>query len=459
MNIRNYTMIFIITYLKNKIHLKKNINFNKSLLVILLSAVMIFGCTKPEDIGQEIVALPGEELDVSFTDTVTVVSYSYLHDSLASSGLSKHFLGSVFDPIFGTTAASIYTQVRLSNNDLDFGTNAVCDSIVFGFDYAGFYGDTAATQHLKIYQLDESLSIDSLYYSNKEHSIIQPALFEGDIIFNFKDSIAVTGGKLKPHLRIKLDNSLGEDIVSKSGQSELSNNEEFLKYIKGFYITADQINNGGGMAMIDLMSGYSRITLYYHNDEDTTFEYFVINENCSRYSYLNHFDYQGSDPDFYNQVVLKNTSLGMQTFYMQPTAGVRTYIDFPYLKNLIKDNQVAVQKAELILSIDGGSDTANYTPPLTLTLAGISDEGVSMKLTDFLEGPSFFGGVYDRDNNQYIFNLTRTIQEVLLDKSEWNGYRLIVNGEAVSANRAIFNGNSVNTNKTRLRIYFTDVNP
>ncbi len=449
----------MITYLKNKLHLKKNITFNKSLLIIILSAVMVFSCTKPEDIGQDIVAIPGEGVLLNFTDTITITTHSFIVDSIPTKYVSPQLLGSVYDPIFGTTAAGIYTQTRLANNNLDFGNNAVCDSIVFSLDYVGFYGDTAATQHIKVYQLDESMNVDSGYYSNRSLSLIQPPLFDDDVVFNLKDSVQLVGGKVKPHLRLRLPNSFGEMIISKSGQSELSNNEEFLKFIKGYYIIADQKLSGGGIASVRLNSNYSRVTLYYHNDKDTTFEYFVINENCAKFSYFNHFDYQNADPDFYNQVVLKDSTMDNQIFYIQPTAGVRTELNFPYIKELNKEHPAAVQKAEIILNIADVSDTAAYPVPPSISIVGINDKGENMFITDSYEGSTYYGGRYDANNNQYIFNITRTIQEMLLGTSYWHGFRIIINGEAISSKRAIFVGNKAAVNNTRLRVYFADVNP
>jgi len=449
----------MITYLKNKILLKKYFNLNTSLLIIILSAVMVFSCTKPEELGQEIVAIPGEHVLLNFTDTITVTTHSYIVDSISTKNVSPQLLGSAFDDVFGTTAAGIYTQARLSNNDLDFGNNPVCDSIVFSLDFVGFYGDTAATQHIKIYQLDESMNVDSGYYSNRSLALMQPPIFDKDLVFNLKDSIPYTEGKVKPHLRMRLDDSFGDMIISKSGQSELSNNEEFLKFIKGFYIIADEKLNGGGIASVYLNSNYSKVTLFYHNDEDTTYEHFVINKNCAKYEYFDHFNYTNSDPDFYNQVVLKDNTLDNQIFYLQATAGVRTEINFPYITELNKEHPAAIQKAEIIFNISDISDTANYSAPLSISIVGINDKGNNAFITDSYEGDTYYGGKYDPINNQYIFNITRTIQEMLLGTSKWHGYRIIINGEAVLGKRVIFNGNKSNVKNTRLRVYFADVNP
>lgn len=451
---------FMMNYLKPSLQLKQNIFF-KELLMIILSAVMVYGCTKPDDIGQDVVALPGEQLNVHFTDTVTINTHSFIIDSVPTTSTSSQIFGSVLDPYFGSTVASIYTQLRLANNDLDFGTNPVCDSIVLGIDYTGFYGDTAAIQHIKVFRLDEDMYLDTAYYSNNTITPQTSPIYDQDIVFDLTDSVELWGGKTKPHMRLALDKSFGDEIVALSGQTELSNNEEFLQYLKGLYITLDkQAANGGGFAYVDLLSNYSRLTLYYHNDdEDSLYEYFLINQNCAYFNNFNHFGYQDAAPEVQNQIVNKDTTLGMQELYLQSMAGVRTYMDFPFIDNLKANNQLAIHKAELLVNISDKSDTLTYPAPTKISVVGIDSEGRNIFLTDYLEGTGFYGGVYKEDNNQYVFNITHTIQEMLIGTSELYGLRIIIAGESVIGNRLILNGNKAAANNTRLRLYYTDVIP
>ena len=132
-------MNFMMNYLNLRLQLKYR-TVIKGLLVMVLSAAVFSGCNKPEDIGLGVVALPGEQLNVNFTDTVTINTYSIIIDSVPTKSASNQMLGAIFDPVFGSSAAGIYTQVRLLNNDLDFGTNAVCDSIIFGLEYIDHKG-------------------------------------------------------------------------------------------------------------------------------------------------------------------------------------------------------------------------------------------------------------------------------------------------------------------------------
>ncbi len=446
-------------YLKLKSPLKYKTIF-KTLLILFISAVVFIGCKKPEDIGQKVVALPGEKLNVHFTDTVSIISHSFLQDSIQTKSASEQLLGGIFDPVFGSTSAGIYTQFRLDENNLDFGSNPKLDSIVLGFDYAGFYGDTSAVQHIKVYRLEGDMSVDSVYFSNSSVQTAVNPIFDKDVVFDLKDSVVLVGGKVRPHLRLRLDPSFGDDILSKSGQVELSNNESFLKFMKGLYVVAGKKDNGGGLAYMDLNSIFSQLTLYYHNDDkDSLFKHFVINRNCAFFSTFNHFNYQNASTEFKNQVILKDSSLGDNVFYLQPTGGVRTYLNFPYLKNFISQHQIAIQQANLIVNIDPSSDTTAYPAPKRISVVGINEKGQNIFLTDYYEGGAYYGGQYEPSKNQYVFNITHSIQELLLGTSKVVGFRLIISGEAVLGNRAILQGNKAGSRNTRLRLYYTDVIP
>jgi hypothetical protein len=451
-------MIFMMIYLKTRNALNKLSIFKIFLFSVFITFIAT-ACQKPEDLGDDVVVLPGEKLNVAFTDTVTVQAHSYMVDSIATKSVSVQLLGGIYNPVFGSTATGLFTQVRLANNDLDFGANPVCDSIIFGLDYASFYGDTNAIQHITIYELDEDMYTDSAYYSNQKLAVKSTPLFDEDLVFKPSDSIQLVGGKVKPHLRMRLPNSFGDYILSKSSQTELSNNEEFLKFIKGFFVMASEKTSGGGLAYVNLLGNYSRMTLYYHNDEDTTYEHFLINTNCAYYSYFDHFDYYNASAEFRNQVIQKDSSLGNQVLYLQPLSGVRVKIRFPYLKQLIHLNPLAIQQADIIFNVSGLLDTADYPTPAYFSLVGVTDEGNQVYLTDYSEGSSYFGGYYDASKNQYVFTITHTIQEMLLGTNNIKELDLIVSGEAVQAKGAVLNGSGAGlSNRTRLKLYYTDVN-
>ena len=76
-------------------------------------------------------------LSILQTDTVTLVVSTVREDSLRSDELSLSLLGNYIDPEIGQTRAGFYSQVRLSSPDIDFGTNAVADSLTLSLVHTG----------------------------------------------------------------------------------------------------------------------------------------------------------------------------------------------------------------------------------------------------------------------------------------------------------------------------------
>ena len=423
---------------------------------MVLSALIFSSCTKKDDIGKEIVELPGDVLGVGFTDTASIVTYSEFVDSFATSELGSNMMGSYYDDVFGTTTTGFYTQIRMASNDLEFGNNAVCDSVVLTLEYAYIYGeDTLTPQTIKVYEMDEDIFQDSNYYSNSSFAVKSPEIGNKSIVFNMRDSMYEGENKVHAHIRLPLDNAFGDKILAKSGQPELSDNESFLKFIKGLYVVAEKKNSGGTIVGIKLLSSFSRVAIFYHNDEDTLISNFVINENTARVQAYDHDSYQNASATFLNQVSNKDTSLGQQNVYLQPMAGVKTYIKFPFLLDYVKDGPIALNKAELVLNPDVLFDDREGPPP-ELALVKKNIEGKLEFLIDESEGAFFFGGTYDKDKNMYYFTITRHLQSIMDGDEVDYGLYLLIKGSGVSPKRVVFGGPKA-TNGMRLRLFYTEV--
>jgi len=426
---------------------------------MVLSALVFSSCTKKDEIGKEIVELPGDKLGVGFVDTVTIRAYSQRVDSFATTQLKYNMLGSYYDDVMGTTTAGFYTQIRMPSNDLEFGNNVVCDSVVLTLEYAYLYGEDTLDPHvIKIYELDEDMYQDTAYYSNKVFAVKTPEIGNNPhVIFNTRDSLYEGKNKVHAHLRLKIDNSFGEKILDKSGSSELSTNDNFTKFIKGLYVVAEKRNTGGSLVGIQLLSAFSRMAIFYHNDKDTLIANFIINENTSRVQNFDHDNYINASGAFVSQVINKDTTLGKQNVYLQPMAGVKTFIKFPYLKDYTKNGPIALNKAELLLNVDGMFEDYNGAPP-KIALVKKTDDGKLAYPIDRIEGEVYYGGQYDENKKMYFFTLTRHLQSILNGDEEDYGMYLLIEGSGISPKRVVFGGpNNPLGSKMRLRMYYTKV--
>jgi len=426
--------------------------------MLLLSALnFIPGCKKPDNLGEDIIVLEDDKLNILFTDTLTVTAYSVLEDSVSTSKLKYNLLGSHYDPVFGTTTASFYTQLRLSENNVNFGTNPVCDSVILTLRYTGFYGDTSAQQTIRAYEVDETMYPDSTYYSNDSLNLVPVEIGVQNVVFRPEDTIYYNNLPVESHLRFYLNKSFGEKIIAKSGQTELSDNENFQKFIKGIFVTADKAVNDGGYAYFDLMSPLSILSIYYHNDTDTLVYKFAINEFCSYFSTFNHYGYADADAGFRAQVIMGDTALGNQKLYIQSLGGVKTFFRFPTLKNLTKDGPIAVHNAQLLINVSQGSDMGFYQPVYGLAVVKLDSAGNKKFIEDYYEGSAFYGGDYHSTDKYYSFNINRYIQNIADGREKQYGLNLVAKGASIYGNRLVFDGPRSNGRKFRLKLTYTRV--
>lgn len=427
-------------------------------LSIITISFFLSNCNKPDDLGLDVVKRPGDDLNVHYVDTFSLISYSNVEDSLKTSVISTYVIGQYYDNIFGTTTGQLYTQIRLPESDIDFGANAVCDSIVLSLRLGGFYGDSTESQTFKVFEVTDLLSTDSTYYHFSKPDIdnqeIGTVTIDG---FNTTDSVNVDGEMRAAQIRIPLTKDFGEKIISKSGMTELSDNDNFMKFIRGINIQASGSVSKGGLAYIDLINTATEIKMYYKNDLGPNTMSMIVNTFCSSHAVFEHpNNYADASTAFKQQVTSNDTSLGQQIVYLQPLGGVETIIKMPHLSDLQSENNAALASAEIIFKVEGSTD-ANSEVPAQLALVNTNKSGKVFFLADNLEGTSYFDGKYDESSRSYRFRVTRHIQKILTGEIENYGMKLVVNGSAVQGNRVVLAGPDASTRAMKLKLIYTDV--
>lgn len=419
---------------------------------------VLSSCNKNEEIGIEI--QPDQaKLNVGFKNDFVVYAHSMLTDSILTDESTLNLFGSYYDPIFGKTASSVYTQVLLANNNVNFGQNPVLDSLVLCLAYNGYYGDTTTTLAVHVYELNEKMYLDSLYYSNRNLNYFSIDYANKTFKPRPRDSVSVNGRTYGPHLRIRLKNTLAQKFINASGTSDLANNSNFLNFFKGLYIKADPVNSGGSVLYFSLLNQLSGLYLFYHNDSVAALTYrFIIDGTAARFTNFNHFSYTGANPDFKSQIG-GDTLKGANTVYVQSMGGVKTKIKFPdvYSKMAAIGN-IVINKAELVLKVDETTLTG-FNPPDRLTLAKITEGDKMVFLPDQSMGNAYFGGYYNSTTNEYRFTISKYIQQLVSSPGEQNyGIYLMVSGAADRADRVILNGYANTPGNIRLEVTYTKIN-
>mgnify|MGYP002619919813 CR=1 FL=1 len=437
------------------------------LLALFIITVLVAACNKDIDkIGLDIQP-PGDRLGLSFSDTISLVSYSLREDSVRTDELTLALLGSFFDPVFGKTTASIFTEINLSNVVLDFGTSPSIDSIVLSMAYRGHYGDSTTLQNIRVYELMENIVLDDAYYSNQKVEHYPDRLLGMVTTLPPYDSVMVDTVKMAPHLRIPLNNGgiLATKLLGGSGEDFL-NNENFKKFFKGLFVTAETIDEFGKGSLItfDLLTNLSNLTVYYRNNSGDSLRYiFYITNASARFSHYEHYEYADASELFRQQVISGDTALGQNIIYVQPLGGVRTHLKIPALETLgqkIRSGELpvmSVNEAKIIFSNFDPDQTLE--PPLRLVLAKITDNtGQTTLLDDQREGEAYFGGFYRKSDSNYSFRITRYVQKRLLNPDEEDfGLALMIPGASSVAQRALLNGGGAGPMRIRLEITYTEV--
>lgn len=426
-------------------------------LIIAASLISLISCEKePGIIGLEVTP-PLDQLHVETIDTSTIIAYSVLVDSIQTSGLYHNILGSIHDPVFGRTDASIYTQLNLSTVGVDFGSNPKCDSLVLYLRYNGYYGDTNTPLTVRLYEISEDIYSDSLYYSTTHIDTYNNEIGRQSIYPHPNDSVVINGDKAAPALRVRLDNcgkAFAEKLLAASSAT-LADNDEFVKYIKGLHIKTDPVNYHGSILYFDLKTSPSGMTLYYHNDDQDSLSFtYEVSSSCKR---INHFDHEGylfADPKLRQQIIYNDHTLGEQINYLQSMGGVKVRLWFPYLKDWAKNKKVGINEAELILTnID---ETDEYLTPARLSLAITEDDGTLSSLYDQDSvSTTYYGGTYNSTTREYRIRLNYYVQDLVNQEDMGDGLSLMVAGSSINASRFVFAGPKAAKNRMRLRVVYS----
>lgn len=377
-------------------------------------------------IGYDI--LPNKDkIVIQSVDTILIAAYTFIGDSAITSNHNISLWGSYVDPVFGNSKAEFLTQVGSSNSFSGLGITH-CDSIVLYLNYNYVYGSSFREQEIHVYELIKDIYIDSIYYStfNIDGYYNLTALAD----FSFSPEQNPLSDTLTNIISIPLP-ALTEKFCSADSAS--FSNENFKTFFKGFYITTNQVPDGGVIVYFDLLSSDSKLTLYYN---DSLKQDFVIDLDCAR---INLFNHNYTSATFNSQ--LNDTTFGDSVIYVQAMGGVKAKIKFPFLYNWRILRPIAINRAELLIKAEEAEITLNdYESPSRFFLYYVDENENKSYLSDFYIDPEYFGGHYKEENKTISFNITNHIQKYINDINGENNiseFFLVAGNNINSANRVV----------------------
>ena len=407
---------------------------NKIISLGLVIGLIAVSCTDPNTIGLEIQPT-SDNIIISDTSSFSwQISQVESEDSLRTDEALNLILGEIDDPEFGYDIASFFTQVLLTENNIELGDYAdlVIDSSFLSYTYSGYYGNLDELYEVSVAAsgsgtMDwEGIFKDSVYYSNFSDW--------NEAVGDWADSFTITDENSEnPMLKIKLHPYPYVDDFIKMAidydGNHLVDNETFLKYFLGFYVYVNPIeaqSTSNTMLYLNPSGSNSKFSIYYHTlsepDSVLTLD-FSVDGDAARINLFN----PKQDPVIINE---------QSKIYIQSMAGYKSKISIHNIDSLkaLLDRK-AINKVTISFDVEAGSQS-EYEAHDKLFLVRVDQEGDNVFLTDLIiEGETHFGGRLE--NDKYEFNITRYFHQLLNDASYTNDLYLLPAGAAVNANRTI----------------------
>lgn len=452
------------------------------LLILLISLFIFSGCENPDGIG-----LNGSEYENGtqadgfvvtsqlVTDARIRTDNRFTYNGSASNTNVAKLLGYMNDPIFGKTEMEINSQlIKPDTSYFKFPTGAILDSAVLVVSYMDtsdikntYYGDASTKFKAVIEELGDPLRVDTTYYSDRYFNTVAtmgsglfvPNPRKNIWVYDFIKGAPDTLINVGPQIRIPLDINYAVQKFVNAPDGSFNSVAAFNNYIKGIKLRIDpsSVTGAGGAVYVNMnTSDKSNIFLYYHNTTDTSFKKISISGAIAQTNYFKH-DYTGTP------VADALVNNNQQTVYVQAMAGVKTKIKFPDVKNLTANGKKAINKAELVVSINSGTDVTFAAPKRIILNQGIDKSGAYIQIPDLNYYDSrngntgiFLSGYYNTSKKNYSVNITKYIQDILDDKANDDNLFLTFDNPAQSAERAVLGGPS-GTLSMKLRIIYSDI--
>ena len=411
----------------------KKLRLSFSPLVVVASAIVLFSsCQKINEATELGGGLVPEVDNVNTFETSfeTITNNLLLNDTARLAFNDPVALGHISnDPEFGKTTANVYFSLSASS----YGTypftskeNLEIDSVVLSLSYTGSYGDAAALQTVRVYELPQTSSFSDTAFYKFVHPEFETGLELGSKTFainTLDDSVRQINYaprdtvKTANVLRIHLDEFLGYRFAAldtTSGSTGgFKNDSIFKKNFKGLAIKAEE-GTGNGLAFFNLTDvAKTNITVYYRAMRGTIKDTAQVVFVHSRNGQANTINREPAGN------YAANVSNGLERdelLYIQSTPGSYATVKIPSL-DTFRNN--VIHRAELIVTRVPSAMDNIFTPPAQLFLDKLNANGDTIfnLNKDFPINPSLplnwegFGG--NLKNNAYRFNITRHVQDII----------------------------------------------
>jgi hypothetical protein len=409
---------------------KKLKNFLYTTILLLIAVA----CNKEDQslIGKDI--LPdGDNFNVEYYIFDSINAVTIPGKKSISNNRSIALLGSYnLDPNFGMVKADFATHLRLSSTTTIFGDSIQIDSVKFFVLFNGdnaedrYYGDKTTELHFKVYELDSTIYYDSTYYSNFQLNTASNNLPICDTTFvpNYENT----------SFELKLDTSFGRKVINAYNSHTTITNEDFIKDIKGIYVTTDSVSSGGSIMYINHLSNNTFIRIYYKSKVNNTLS------NREFDLYIN--SYSAEINMFKNTVGNIQYNTSADYIYTQGMGGPIGNLDLSFVETYSDSGKIVINKAELILP---NENDAIYGSPEKMYIEIVDTTGA----TNLVKS-----GYLNDDKTEYSFIITDHITSIINKKETKTGIYIYPANPTINAGKTKLI-NNLNNKNIKLKLTYT----
>ncbi len=428
--------------------------------VFFVALMVTLGSCKnpPEDFPNDLDG-HGGTLNEDYTDSLKIIGKTVLSDSVRGDMRNWVVLGSFHDPVLGTSTAGFYAAYRPSNYyPAGIPNLSSVDSVVVSLAYYpnqtgyGYVDKFKGQTEVYVHAIQEKLPATGTSINTDASFTISKPLGSLRFVPRPHDEVMVGDTSLPAQIRIKLNKSLGEELLGHV--PALGGQSFFENYFYGLYFSAQHQNtpDKGCLLYFHPNSVYSKIQVYYtqNTSDKKVWEAFIRDGNQR----INTFRHQ-----YGNSLLAQSLGsevAGETNLFLQPGRGTYVKLFIPGLGALNPDKNTIINKAQLIIPVDANLSGV-FRKPQAIALVKKVPGGPLQFLEDY--GASSSDGLYDAEKNRYVFNITRHVNKVASGSIANDTLVLSLQGAGTFMERVVLKGTESGNplERVRLELFYSKI--
>jgi hypothetical protein len=424
---------------------------------IVIVSFFTLACNERSEIGA--IFFQETNLDLSFTDTVTLRVSTVMFDSIGTSSPSQLLVGYRSDPELGLVEAKSFFEVGINSTS---NTSYYLDRITTSFSkvslilpYSGYsYYDTVGLQQLYVQLLNDRLDFpdDSDQFYNTTHIDYQRAIL-GQRSFNPRPTRRDT-------LEVPLSPVFGELLFEEltRNTTEFLKDDRFYDLVPGFVVSVNPM-------VSECFLGFSKqvaLRLYYMDKAEVpTEEKYVDFSFADRGMLFNQINTDRSATTLEGLSTRKFSIDSRATnnlAFIQAGSVLGLRVEIPYLKQIVLENEdLVITDAILEIVPIRKSDEPNSRFPQALDISAVNHR--NDVYAQFESQANLFEDTYLGRSTSYRLDVLPFIRSQLAQE-EFNENALLLTipqAELSSSVTRLWVGNQQSEFEMKLKIYYLTI--